>query len=107
MLLALTSMTVNAQTETIDCSGDNTASNYVSYNTPISLPAGKTVNVKMARYCYFSSTITGSGLLNLYAGGERCYLGTSKGATWPDWTDYSGDIHIYPFKANSSAAGFF
>ena len=107
MLLALTSMTVNAQTETIDCSGDNTASNYVSYNTPISLPAGKTVNVKMARYCYFSSTITGSGLLNLYAGGERCYLGTSKGATWPDWTGYSGDIHIYPFKANSSAAGFY
>ena len=29
------------------------------------------VDVKMARYCYFSSTISGSGTLNLYGGGER------------------------------------
>ena len=91
--------------ETIDISGNNTSSNYISYSTPISLPAGKTVNVKMARYCCFSSTITGSGTLNLYGGGDRCYLGTEKGKSWPNWTNYSGNIHIYPFPENSSSAG--
>ena len=59
MMLGLCLMTAaHAQDEeTIDISGNNTSSTYKSYNTPISLPAGKTVNVKMARYCYFSSTI--------------------------------------------------
>jgi hypothetical protein len=97
MMLGLCLMTAaHAQDEeTIDISGNNTSSTYKSYNTPISLPAGKTVNVKMARYCYFSSTITGSGTLNLYGGGERCYLGTEKGKAWPNWTNYSGEIHVY------------
>ena len=109
MMLGLCLMTAaHAQDEeTIDISGNNTSSTYKSYNTPISLPAGKTVNVKMARYCYFSSTITGSGTLNLYGGGERCYLGTEKGKTWPNWTNYSGEIHVYPFKENSTAATAF
>ena len=100
--------TATAQTEeTIDISGNNTSSSYISYDKAISLPASKTVNVKMARYCYFSSTISGNGLLNLYPGGERSYLGTEKGASWPNWTNYKGDIHIYPFKENSPSAGFY
>lgn len=61
----------------------------------------------LSRYCYFSSTITGTGQLNLYAGGERCYLGTAKGATWPNWSAYRGDIHIYPFRENAPSAGFY
>jgi autotransporter-associated beta strand protein len=100
-------MATLAQNTTIDISGNNTADSYKSYDKAISLPAGNTVDVKMARYCYFSSTITGKGKLNLYAGGERCYLGTEKGAKWPTWTNYSGDIHIFPFKENSSSAGFY
>lgn len=109
LLFALmATLSATAQTEeTIDISGNNTSSNYVSYDKTISLPASKTVNVKMARYCYFSSAINGSGLLNLYAGGERCYLGTAKGAAWPNWTGYRGDIHVYPFKENSPSAGFY
>ncbi len=108
ILLATITGTVTAQTEeTIDISGNNTSSNYISYNKTISLPASKTVNVKMARYCYFSSTISGSGLLNLYPGGERSYLGTEKGAAWPNWNNYRGDIHIYPFKENAPSAGFY
>ena len=106
-LLSLMGVSAYAQNETIDISGDNTSSSYVSYNKSISLPEGKAVDVKMARYCYFSSTITGKGTLNLYAGGERCYLGTEKGAQWPNWTNYSGDIHVYPFPENSSKAGFY
>ena len=108
ILLATITGTITAQTEeTIDISGNNTSSSYVSYNKTISLPASKTVNVKMARYCYFSSTISGSGLLNLYPGGERSYLGTEKGAAWPNWNNYRGDIHIYPFKENAPSAGFY
>ena len=107
LLTLLLPLTAAAQNTTIDISGNNTSSSYVSYDKAISLPVGKTVDVKMARYCYFSSTITGKGTLNLYAGGERCYLGTAKGAAWPNWTSYSGDIHIFPFPENSSSAGFY
>ena len=102
----LSAANVSAQV-VIDFSGNNTSSNYITYDSSISIAADKYVDVKMARYCYFSSTITGSGVLNLYAGGERCYLGTEKGKAWPDWTRYTGDVHIYPFKENSSSAGFY
>lgn len=96
-----------AEEKTIDISGDNTDKNYISYNKTISLPETDVVNVKMGRYVYFSSTIKGSGTLNLYAGGERCYLGTTGGKTWPNWTNYTGDIHIYPFPENSASVGFY
>lgn len=107
LLLAFVAMAGMAQNETIDISGDNTDKNYVSYSKTIKLAEGTSLDVKMARYCYFSSTITGSGTLNLYAGGERCYLGTTGGKTWPNWTKYTGDIHIYPYPENSASAGFY
>ena len=72
-------LSVAAEERTIDISGDNTSSNYVTYNQYIYLPQSDIVNVKMAGYVYFSSTISGGGVLNLYAGGECCYLGTEKG----------------------------
>ena len=100
-------LAANAADRTIDISGNNTSSDYVTYNTAFSIAPNNSVTVKMARYCYFSSTIVGTGLLNLYAGGERCYLGTEKGKAWPTWTGFKGDIHIYPFSENSSAAGFY
>ena len=106
LLVMLSATAVSAQVDTIDISGNNKSDNYVTYSQAISLPAGKMVNVMMARYCYFSSKISGSGVLNLYAGGERSYLGTAKGAAWPVLTGYKGDIHIYPFKANAPDAGF-
>lgn len=92
---------------TIDISGNNTADNYVSYSKAVNIADGQTVNVKMARYCYFSSTVKGpnTGTLNLYGGGERCYLGTASGKTWADLNSFYGIINIYPFKENSSSAG--
>ena len=105
LLLLWVLLPIHAEERTIDISGNNTSTDYKSYSTYISLPAQDVVNVKMARYCYFSSTISGSGVLNLYGGGERCYLGTEKGKAWPNWSNYTGDIHIYPFKENSSSAG--
>lgn len=106
ILLAMGVQSVSAEERTIDISGNNTSSDYKSYSTSVSIPAGDIVNVKMARYCYFSSTVTGSGLLNLYAGGERCYLGTKSGAQWANMTNFKGDIHIHPFVENSPNAGF-
>lgn len=107
LLMALPMMQVKAGERTIDISGNNNSSSYVSYNTSFSISSSSIVNVKMARYCYFSSTITGSGRLNLYAGGERCYLGTEKGASWPNWNNYKGNIHIFPFPENAPSAGFY
>ena len=106
ILLICSLLPAHANERTIDVSGNNTSNDYKTYNSLISIKAGDTVNVKMARYCYFSSSIKGSGVLNLYGGGERCYLGTEKGKAWPDWTGFTGDIHIYPFKENSPGAGF-
>ena len=106
LFIFLSFSTAFAEERTIDTSGNNTSDSYKSYSQSISLPASDTVNVKMARYCYFSSTINGMGRLNLYAGGERCYLGTEKGKSWPNWTNYKGDVHIYPFPENASA-GFY
>ena len=71
-VLALLCQPALAEERTIDISGNNKSDNYKTYSTSISIPAGDIVNVKMARYCYFSSTITGSGQLNIYGGGERC-----------------------------------
>lgn len=105
--LSMLHLPASAQNTTIDISGNNSSKNYKSYNTAIQLRSDRSIDVKMARYCYFSSTISGSGTLNLYAGGDRCYLGTEKGASWPNWTNFRGDVHIYPFRENSPEAGFY
>lgn len=97
----------DAPHDTLDISGNNTSSSYVTYEKAISLPKGKTLDVLMARYAYFNSKITGQGTLCLYAGGERCYLGTAKGAQYPDWKGFTGDVHVYPYQKNAPSAGFY
>lgn len=93
----------NADNTTIDISGDNTDKTAKSYGTALTIGANDVVDVKMARYAYFSSTITGTGVLNLYAGGERGYLGNSD-KKWNDWSGYTGDVHMWPFKENAPSA---
>ena len=106
-LLMLTALTVTqAQDRTIDISGDNTDKTATQYATPLTINEGETVDVKMARYSYFSSKITGTGRLNIHAGGERGYLGNSD-KKWNDWSGYTGDVHIYPFKDNCPSAGLY
>ena len=106
LLMALTQAHAQTGNRTIDISGDNTDKTAKSYSTAFTLQAGDTVQVKMARYCYFSPKITGSGTLNLYAGGERGYLGNSD-KKWNEWGDYTGDVHIYPFPENCPSAGMY
>lgn len=87
----------------------STSSSYTYYSTPISLPAGEHLNVYTSRYTYWTSPIMGEGQLNIYGGGERSYLGNEKGAAHPDWSAYSGDVHVYPYpEVNTSVkAGFY
>ena len=93
MLMALTPALAQTGNRTIDISGDNTDKTAKSYGTAFTLAEGDTVQVKMARYCYFSPKITGNGVLEFYAGGERGYLGNSD-KKWNEWGDYTGDVHI-------------
>ena len=102
MLMAFSQ--ANADNRTIDISGNNTDKTATSYSTAITLAEGDTVNVLLARYSYFSPVMTGTGVLNLYAGGERGYLGNSD-KKWNEWSGYTGDVHIWPYKENAPSAG--
>ena len=104
-LLLMALVQANADNKTIDISGDNTDSSAKSYASALTIAQGDTVNVMMARYAYFSSTITGTGVLNLYAGGERGYLGNSD-KKWNDWSGYTGDVHIWPNPKNASVSSY-
>ena len=110
LLAALPLLGAQAQNTVIDIregNGDNTSSSYITYSNAISVASGKSTDVKLARYCYLTSTVSGKGTINLYAGGERCYLGTKSGSSWANWTNFKGDAHIRPFRENSSSAGSF
>ena len=104
LCIGLLTLTAQGQ-QPIDFSSNNTSSSYITYNSDVNVPAGSTQDVKMARYCYFTSKVTGTGTINLYAGGERCYLGTKNGASWADWYGFTGQVHVYPFKEKVSNAG--
>lgn len=88
---------------------NNTSSSYKTINTPLYIPAGVTANVRTSRYSEWISSVAGEGTLNIYAGGERSYIGSqsSKGATYPDWTKMTGDVHVYPYKDVISSCGFY
>ena len=105
--LMLTSLTVaQGQECTIDISGDNADKSATQYATPLTIAEGETVDVKMARYSYFASKITGTGRLNIHAGGERAYLGNAD-KKWNDWSAYTGPVHIYPYRDNCPSASLY
>ena len=95
--LFVVAVAMQAQNTVIDIrdgNGDNTDKTYITYDKAISVAFGKTTDVKLARYCYLNSTVSGKGTINLYAGGERCWLGTK--SAWANWTNFKGTAHIYP-----------
>lgn len=94
----------------IDICEKNTSSSYKVWNTPILIPEGKTLDIRTSRYTYFNGKVEGKGILNLYAGGERTYLGSNdKNAKnyHPDWNAFSGTLHIYPYQEVEASAGFY
>lgn len=82
-------------------------SNYVTVNTPISIPEEKSLDAYTSRYSYWMSPLAGQGTLNIYAGGERAFLGNTKGAQYPDWSQFTGTVNLYPCKDVVSNAGFY
>lgn len=82
-------------------------SKYPTINTPITISEGKTLNVYTSQYSYWMSSLAGRGTLNIYAGGERSYLGNAKGAQYPDWSQFAGTVNLYPCKDIVATAGFY
>ena len=105
LLLLMAFTQANADNTTIDISGNNTDKTATSYATARTIQQGDTINVMMARYSYFSSKLTGTGVLNLYAGGERGYLGNSD-KKWNDWEGYTGDVHMWANPKNASTSSY-
>lgn len=94
---------------TLDYCSANTSSSYRTIGDNIFIPAGTTTNVRTSRYSEWTGKVAGEGTLNIYAGGERSYIGTqsSKGATAPDWSAMRGEVDIYPYKEVASGCGFY
>ena len=88
---------------------NNTSSSYKNFDLPLFIPKGVTASVRTSRYSEWSNALAGEGTLNIYAGGERSYIGTqaSKGSTYPDWTKMTGTIHLYPYKEVVGSCGFY
>lgn len=82
-------------------------SDYVTYDTPIRIPDGHGLTVFTSRYSYWMSSIVGTGRMDVYCGGERSFLCNAKGAQYPDWTAFTGDVHLYPYQKVVSNAGFY
>ena len=86
---------------------NNTASSYVELGAPIAIADGGTLDAYTSRYTYWMSPLSGSGTLNIHAGGERSYLGNAKGAQYPDWSAFTGTVNVYPYKEVIGSAGFY
>lgn len=86
----------------------STSSTYTNYDEGILIPAGTELNVYTSRYTYWLSPVKGSGTLNIHSGGERSYIGNNSGQM-PDWSGFSGEVHIYPWPEVNEAvkAGFY
>lgn len=97
---------LTAEGQTIDISGQNSSSSYVTYDTPLLVPAGQQITFLTSRYTYFNSKVQGEGTIHIYSGGERTYLGGSD-KKYPDWTGFSGQVHVYPYTQKSSSNGFY
>lgn len=93
----------------LDYCVNNTSSNYSNISDNILIPYGITTNVRTSRYSQWTGKVYGQGRLNIYAGGERSYIGTqsSKGSTTPDWSGMTGSVHIYPYKDVIGNCGFY
>ena len=89
-----------------DFSGQNSASEYKKFDTPLNVPYSASATIYTARYSYFNSPVMGEGIINIYSGGERTFLGNSD-KSYPDWKMFRGDVHVYPYKSLSSANGFY
>lgn len=110
-----TSGNINAETkyssgnDTLNYCVNNTSSSYKTISDNINIAAGDTVNVITSRYSEWTGRVLGKGTLNILSGGERSYIGSQKkkGSDYPDWSSFTGDVHIYPYKEVVGSCGFY
>ena len=95
-----------ADGQTLDYCVKNTSGSYTIINSPILANEGKELTIKSSRYTYWSGVVEGGGRINLMSGGERTFLGNSSKA-YPDWTKFTGDLHVYPYKEVEGSCGFY
>lgn len=92
----------------IDICEKNDSKSYTSWDKPILVNDGQSVDIRTARYSWLNSKMEGTGTINLYAGGERTYLGNKTAKNYhPDWTLFKGTLNIYPYKEVEQGAGFY
>lgn len=91
----------------IDICQKNSSSSYTSYSNATLIPEGKALDVYTSRYTDFMAPLAGTGTLNVYAGGERTFLGNHSDKKYPDWSYFQGDVHVYPWNKVETAAGFY
>ena len=93
-------------TVTKDISKQNTSSSYETFSTTVRMLEGSNLILKTARYTYITSTVTGEGRIDIYSGGERTYIGGSDKKS-PNWANFKGDVHVWPYKNLSTSNGFY
>lgn len=95
--------------DTLNYCVNNKSDNYTTISDDIRINADDTVSVLTSRYTEWTGKVTGKGTLNILSGGERTYIGTlkSKGSTYPDWSTFTGDVHVYPYKEVVGSCGFY
>ena len=92
---------------TINACPDNSSNNYITLNAPITLTDGDTLNMYLSRYTYMMSPLTGSGVVNIYAGGERVYLANEKAKEYPSWDQFTGTVNVYKYTDVNASAGYY
>lgn len=97
---------VTAEGGALDFCVDNTSSAYMELTTPV-VVSGDALDVYTSRYTYWNAPLSGSGDINIYCGGERSYIGHQKQKASPDWSGFSGEITLYPYKEVCGNAGFY
>ena len=84
-------------------------STYGQFLSDIEIPDGSTLDFYASRYTYMTSDtniyITGGGTMNLYARGERLFLGASKAKHPVDFSGFAGKLNI--LKGEDTGAGFY
>jgi len=82
-----------------------TSGKYPDVTLPVEIPTGKTAIVELSRYSYWSSPISGSGDLIIYAGGDRTYLVKKNIA--PVWSNFTGNVKVEKYLMSGVTPGFY
>lgn len=109
MLIAMgTTLCLQAQTiKVIDICEKNTSSSYKVYTTSHNIPSDYIYQFRTSRYTDFTPVLSGKGNVEIYSGGERTYIGTHDNKNYATWSNFSGNVDIYPYKAVETGCGFY